>query len=172
MNILWLQASGCGGCTQSMIGGEARRGVLEQLSAAGLEFVAHPALREESGEEALNVLRDAARGELPIDILCVEGAMLRGPNGSGRFHVLAGTGEPMIAWVQRLAAKARYVLAIGSCTAYGGINASGENITEACGLQYDGAERGGLLGGLAEIGTRRHGGAGDQEAEREQNAAV
>ena len=146
MNLFWLQASGCGGCTQSMLGGDARRGVLEQLASAGLEFVAHTALREESGEEALDVLRDAASGALPIDVLCIEGAMLRGPNGTGRFHVMAGTGEPMIAWVRRLAKRAKYVLAIGSCTAFGGINASGENITEACGLQFDGSQRGGLLG--------------------------
>jgi Ni,Fe-hydrogenase I small subunit len=43
MNLFWLQASGCGGCTQSMLGAEARRGVLEQLADAGLEF-SHPAL--------------------------------------------------------------------------------------------------------------------------------
>jgi ferredoxin hydrogenase small subunit len=146
MKILWLQASGCGGCTQSLLGAESRRGVIERLSGAGIEFVLHPALSEASGEEALALLADAADGRLPFDVLCVEGALLRGPNGSGRFHVLAGSGEPMIAWVRRLAAQARHVLAIGSCTAFGGINASGENMTEACGLQFDGAEPGGLLG--------------------------
>ncbi len=146
MNVFWFQASGCGGCTQSLLGGTARDGVFAQLAAAGIGFVAHPALAEESGDAALDLLRRAASGDLPIDILCVEGALLRGPNGSGRFHMLAGTGEPVIAWVRRLAAQARYVLAIGSCTAYGGINAAGENLTEACGLQFDGAECGGLLG--------------------------
>ena len=146
MNLFWLQASGCGGCTQSLLGADSRRGVLTQLAAAGLSFVAHPALGEASGDEARDVLAAAAGGRLPIDILCVEGALLRGPNGSGRFHVLAGTGRPMIDWVRELAAQARYVVAVGTCTAFGGINASGDNLTDACGLQFDGAERGGLLG--------------------------
>jgi len=146
MKILWLQASGCGGCTQSLLGAESRRGVLERLAGAGIDFVLHPALSEASGDEALALLRDAADGTLAFDTLCVEGALLRGPNGSGRFHMLSGSGEPMIDWVRRLAARARHVLAIGSCTAFGGISAGGDNPTEACGLQFDGAEPGGLLG--------------------------
>ena len=52
-------------------------------------------------------------------------SLLRGPNGSGRFHVLAGTGLPMIQWVRRLAGVARHVVAVGSCAAWGGVSASG-----------------------------------------------
>ena len=146
MKLLWLQASGCGGCTQSLLGADARRGVLAQLMDAGIEIVAHPALGEASGEEALATLEAVASGALAIDFLCVEGAMLRGPNGSGRFHLLSGTGVPLIEWVQRLAMHARHVIAIGSCTAFGGVNAAGDNVTEACGLQFDGSEASGLLG--------------------------
>jgi ferredoxin hydrogenase small subunit len=53
----------------------------------------------------------------------------------------------MIHWVQKLAAKAHHVVAVGSCAAWGGITAGGSNPTEACGLQYDGERLGGLLGG-------------------------
>lgn len=146
MNLIWLQASGCGGCTQSLLGDTARRGVLERLAGVGVDIAAHPGLSEASGEEALAQLRAAADGTLAFDILCVEGALLRGPNGSGRFHMLSGSGEPMIEWVRRLAARARVVVAVGSCTAFGGIAAGGDNLTEACGLQFDGGEPGGLLG--------------------------
>jgi len=146
MKLLWLQASGCGGCTQSLLGAESRAGVFAQLAASGIELLFHPGVSEVSSEDALALLGDAADGRQPIDILCVEGALLRGPNGSGRFHLLAGSGRPMIDWVRALAARARYVIAVGTCTAYGGINAAGDNVTEACGLQFDGAERGGLLG--------------------------
>jgi ferredoxin hydrogenase small subunit len=89
-----------------------------------------------------------------LDALCVEGAMLRGPHGSGRFHLLAGTEVAMIDWVRQLAAVARHVVAIGACAAWGGITASGFNPTEACGLQYEDALKGGLLG----AGFRAHGG--------------
>ncbi len=146
MKLLWLQASGCGGCTQSLLGAESRAGVFAQLAASGIELLFHPGVSEASGAQALALLADAADGRLPFDILCVEGALQRGPNGSGRFHLLSGSGQPMIAWVRDLAARARYVVAVGTCTAYGGINAAGDNVTDACGLQFDGEDPGGLLG--------------------------
>lgn len=121
-------------------------GLLPLLDGLGIRFLWHPSLSEQSGAEARRILEQCIAGELPLDALCVEGALLRGPNGSGRFHMLAGSGQPMIAWVRSLAAVARYTLAIGTCAAYGGVSAAGDNVTEACGLQYDGASIGGLLG--------------------------
>jgi ferredoxin hydrogenase small subunit len=52
----------------------------------------------------------------------------------------------MIDWVRELATRASYVLAIGSCAAWGGVTAGGPNPTDACGLQYDDEIPGGLLG--------------------------
>jgi ferredoxin hydrogenase small subunit len=48
--------------------------------------------------------------------------------------------------VRDLAARARHVLAIGSCAAWGGMSAAGLNPTDACGLQYEDDRPGGLLG--------------------------
>lgn len=146
MKLLWLQSGGCGGCTQSLLCHEPRP-LFDELAGAGIEFVWHPALSEESGDEALAILSACADGTQPFDALCIEGAMLRGPNGSGRFHLMAGSGEPLTDWVQRLAARARWVLAIGSCSAWGGFSANTPgNPLEACGLQYDTDTPGGLLG--------------------------
>jgi len=145
MNLLWLQSGGCGGCTMSLLCSEARD-PLGQFRDAGIDLLWHPALSEPTAAEALELLEGCAAGRTPVDILCIEGAMLRGPHGSGRFHRVSGTGRPMTEWVARLAAQARHTLAIGTCAAYGGIPAAGENPAEACGLQYDGAIRGGLLG--------------------------
>jgi Ni,Fe-hydrogenase I small subunit len=52
----------------------------------------------------------------------------------------------MIEWVRRLAARARYCIAIGTCSAFGGVSAGGPNPTDACGLQFEGRYPGGLLG--------------------------
>lgn len=146
MKLLWLQSGGCGGCTQSLLCAEPRP-LFDELRDAGIEFVWHPALSLESGDAALQILEDCAEGRLPFDVLCIEGAMLRGPNGSGKFHLMAGSGRPMTEWVERLARHARWVFAIGSCTAYGGFSASTPgNPLEACGLQFDTDEPGGLLG--------------------------
>jgi uptake hydrogenase small subunit len=101
----------------------------------------------ESDGDALALLEDAAEGRLPFDVLCIEGAMLRGPRGSGKFHLLAGDGRPLTDWVQRLAARARWVFAIGTCSSFGGFSAASlDNPLEACGLQYENDESGGLLG--------------------------
>ena len=84
----------------------------------------------------------------------LEGAVLRGPNGTGAYHRLAGSERSMAAWLGDLAAVATHVAAVGSCAAFGGISAAAPNVTEACGLQYENDQIGGLLG----AGFRAHGG--------------
>lgn len=144
--VLWLQSGGCGGCSMSLLNADSAD-FPALLAAAGLELLWHPSLSLASGRELVNLLEACADGRERLDILCVEGALLRGPNGTGRFHLLAGTGVPMTQWVQRLALAATHVVAVGSCAAWGGISATGANATEACGLQYEDDLPGGLLGG-------------------------
>lgn len=146
MNILWLQSGGCGGCTQSLLCAEPRP-LVDELAGAGIEFLWHPALAAESDRDALALLEACAGGQQAFDVLCVEGAALCGPQGSGRFHLMAGDGRPLAEWLQRLAARARWVVAVGSCAAFGGLSANTPgNPLEACGLQFDEATPGGLLG--------------------------
>ena len=152
LNVLWLQSGGCGGCTLSWIGGDGGP-LFATLADAGIEIVWHPSLSEASADESLDILESCADGRRDFDVLCIEGSLLRGPHGSGRFHVLAGTGRPMIEWVKLLAAHARHVVAVGSCAAFGGITAAGVNPTDACGLQYDGTNSGGLLGAAFRAGA-------------------
>ncbi len=137
MNLLWLQSGGCGGCTLSLLGAEGPD-LLETLAGVGIRILWHPSLSEASGRDVLDLLERVAAGEVPLDLLCIEGALLRGPNGTGAFHRVAGTQTPMIEWVRRLAARARHCLAIGTCAAFGGVTAGGPNPTDACGLQFEG----------------------------------
>ncbi|MEO5337868.1 MAG: HupU protein [Magnetospirillum sp. WYHS-4] len=139
LTLVWLQAGSCGGCTVSLLGAEPE-GPLAALGRFGIDLVWHPSLSEASGPETLRRL------DGPCDILVVEGAILRGPKGSGRFHILSGTGRSMASWVADLAGRARWVVAAGSCAAFGGFPASGVNSLDACGLQFEGAVPGGLLG--------------------------
>jgi ferredoxin hydrogenase small subunit len=153
MNILWLQSGGCGGCSMSLLNADTTD-FMGQWRAAGLNLLWHPSLSLASGADLLGLLDDVLQGRTRLDVLCVEGSLLRGPNGSGRFHLLAGTQQPMTEWVRRLAGVARHVVAVGSCAAWGGITAAGPNVTEACGLQHDDEHVGGLLG----AGFRARGG--------------
>ena len=91
LKVLWLQSGGCGGCTQSLLCAEPRP-LFAELRDAGIEFVWHPALSAESDGDALAILEEAAAGRRPFDVLCIEGAMLRGPGGSGKFHLMGADG--------------------------------------------------------------------------------
>ncbi len=144
-NVLWLQSGGCGGCSMSLLCADTTD-FHGQLRDAGIDLLWHPSLSIESGHELSAMLDRIVDGRLRLDALCIEGSLLRGPHGSGRFHVLAGTGIPMIHWVSRLAIRARHVVAVGSCAAWGGVTAGGDNPTDACGLQFEDDRRGGLLG--------------------------
>lgn len=141
-SILWLQAGSCGGCTMSMLAADDT-GLVRALERFGIHFLWHPSLSEATGAEAVRVLEDAAAGRVTVDALCVEGAALTGPDGSGRFQLMSGTGKPLTHWIKAIAAQARYVVAVGSCAAFGGVAAAEPDPTGAVGLQSGPA---GLLG--------------------------
>ena len=143
-SVLWLQSGGCGGCSMSLLNAEAPD-LYRSLQQANIQLLWHPSLSEASNEEFLSLLTQIVEGAIPLDALCLEGSLMRGPNGTGRFHILAGSGRPMIDWIADLSQRARYTLAIGSCAAFGGITRAGSNPGEACGLQYEGDQAGGLL---------------------------
>lgn len=144
-SVLWLQAGSCGGCTMSTLAADDV-GLVRALDRFGIRLLWHPSLSEESGTEALAILEAAAEGRVTVDALCVEGAVLTGPNGTGRFQMLSGTGKPLSHWVSAIAAHARAVVAVGSCAAFGGVPMATLNPTDAVGLSYAGAEPGGALG--------------------------
>jgi Ni,Fe-hydrogenase I small subunit len=145
MRLFWLQSGGCGGCTLSLIGAEGPD-LVTCFEAANIEVVWHPSLSEMSGRAVIEAMERICRDEEPLDILCIEGSVMRGPNGTGRFHLMSGSGRPVMEWIEALARKAQYVVAIGSCAAFGGVTSAGANHVEACGLAYDGRKVGGLLG--------------------------
>ncbi len=144
MKVLWLQASGCGGCTMSALCAEAPD-LIDTLATAGVEFLWHPALSLATGGEVRQLLQAIDAGEIALDCLAIEGAIARGPMGTGRFQMLSGTGRAMLDWVRALAPLAGHVVAVGSCAAYGGVTSAGGNPSDAVGLVYEGAHPGGVL---------------------------
>ena len=143
--LLWLQSGGCGGCSLSLLCAEGPD-LITAFEAANIDVLWHPSLSEQMGGEFTALVEAILSGEQQLDFLCLEGSVIAGPNGSGRFHLLAGTGEPMMDWIQKLSNCAEHVVAVGSCAAFGGITAAGDNEVEAMGLSYEGTQEGGLLG--------------------------
>ncbi len=145
LNLLWLQSGGCGGCSMSLLSAESPD-VFSSLQGVNINLLWHPSLSEQSGGELLALIQGIIDGEIRLDLLCLEGSVIQGPDGSGLFHRLSGTKSPMRDTIKALSLLAEQVIAVGSCAAFGGITAAGGNPSEACGLQYDGSQSGGLLG--------------------------
>jgi hydrogenase small subunit len=103
----------------------------------------HPSLSLESPKEAAAVISRIVSGEQHLTLLCVEGSIIHGPNGTGRFDVFEGTPKRDI--VAALCHRADYVLAMGSCASFGGIPAAPPNPSESTGLQFTNSQPGGLL---------------------------
>jgi ferredoxin hydrogenase small subunit len=143
--LLWLQAGSCGGCTMSALE-QGGAGFFAELQSLGLDLLWHPSLSEATGDEVLSIFARIESGAQNLDILCVEGSILRGPSGTGKFNRLSGAQRTLLDLSRALADKAETCVAIGSCAAFGGIPAAEPDPTDACGLQFDGAEPGGVLG--------------------------
>ena len=105
-------------------------------------------IRAERGDRRRSARDLAPRrgGETPLDVLCVEGSILRGPDGTGLFNASAAAGARCCDGWRALAPRARYCVAVGSCAAFGGVPAGAPDPTDACGLQYRRRVPGGALG--------------------------
>jgi NiFe hydrogenase small subunit HydA len=139
--LYWIQGGGCGGDTWSLMNADTPYWV-ELLDTFNIQVLWHQALSLEN-QGTIGDLNDRIlTGKQPLDILCVEGSVINGPNGTGRFDMLAGA--PKKELIKSLAEKAQYVLAVGTCASFGGIGAESE--TMAGGLQFIKWKIGGLLG--------------------------
>jgi ferredoxin hydrogenase small subunit len=78
------------------------------LKAGGIELLWHPSLSMQSGRELVALLEDCRAGRQHLDVLCVEGALLRGPNGTGRFHLLARSEERRVGKECRRLCRSRW----------------------------------------------------------------
>ena len=140
-NLYWLQCGGCGGDTMSMLNADSPN-IVEAKESLGIDVLFHPSFSTLAPVQHLELLDRLTGGTLPLDILCVEGSVILGPNGTGMFETFAGLAKKDL--IAQLAARAGLVMAIGTCAAYGGVTRT--CAVEAVGLQFDGKEAGGLLG--------------------------
>jgi Ni,Fe-hydrogenase I small subunit len=139
--LYWLQCGGCGGDTHAFLNIESPD-IVELFSALGIQTLWHPSLSNDSPRHHHELLESIVQGDQPLDILCVEGSVVRGPGGTGMYDVMYG--RPKKDWVASLARNARIVIAVGTCSSFGGIGAEGE--IEATGLQFTHQKKGGFLG--------------------------
>jgi NiFe hydrogenase small subunit HydA len=140
--VLWLQTGTCGGDTISLLCADSPS--LEELvDNYRIEFLWQPSLSMAPAGRLDALIDSILADEQPLDILCIEGSLITGPHGSGMYDSYRGRSK--ISWVKRLAEKAGYLVAMGTCAAFGGVHAAPPNPTDCLGLQFDRAAPGGLL---------------------------
>jgi len=115
--------------------------LLEFLERDGVRLLWHPSLAVEPLAPIVHAVLERA---VPLTLLCVEGSIAMGPDGTGMFDTFEG--KPKRDLVHQLCSVADYVVALGTCASYGGIPAAPPNPTEAVGLQFAQGQPGGLLG--------------------------
>ncbi len=148
IHLIWLNLASDTGCTISMLQA-SNPDLVEAVVNLGISadfwkaimtpdydlgWVSSGYTREDLSQ--VPVL-NAAFSSAPVDVLVVEGTPQVGtPAGSGQgFFCTMAThnGSPLTGYelLQRLAAKASYVVAVGQCSAFGGIPAGNGNVTGA-----------------------------------------
>jgi NiFe hydrogenase small subunit HydA len=148
VHLIWLPMAGDSGCTISMLQASNPNliGVVEDLQVSAdfwqplmtpdydLGWVSAGYTTEDKSQVPL---MSAAFGNAPVDVLVVEGTPQIGTPRGGSPGDYCTVGEyddkPVNAYelLQKLAAKASYVVAVGQCSAFGGIPAAKGNVTQA-----------------------------------------
>lgn len=141
LTLYWLQCGGCGGDTWSLLNKESPD-FIELLSLLDIEILWHPSLSQKTVSEHEQLKQDLISGNQKLDILCIEGAIIRGPGGTGMYDSILG--KPKKDLVASLASQAGYILSVGTCASFGGIGADG--VIEATGMQFLKWEKGGFMG--------------------------
>lgn len=142
MNVLWLQTGACSGDTMSVLCADSPS-LEEIVDFYGVNFLWQPSLSMQPVSHLITTIDAICKGDIVLDVLAIEGSLITAPNNTGMFDTLRG--EAKINIVERLAAKARFVVAMGTCAAFGGVHASGVNPSDCIGLQYDKQQPGGLF---------------------------
>ena len=142
-NLLWLQGASCGGDTISFLNSE-QPSALTVFNMLDINVLWHPFFSIEQGSAVTRILEGIGADKTFLDILVLEGAIPNGPDNTGGFFLFCE--RPFREWVKDLARKAHFVMAVGTCAAFGGILSGHENINEVSGLQFENTRKGGLLG--------------------------
>ena len=117
-NLLWLQGGACSGNTMSFLNAE-EPSACDLVTDFGINVLWHPSLGVELGDNLQKLLRDCVSGAIPLDIFVFEGTVVTAPNGTGEWNRFAG--KAMQQWVSDLSKAAQFVVAIGDCATWGGI---------------------------------------------------
>jgi len=132
--LIWLPASGCTGCTISLLNSASptiKNILVDQiLPGVHINLKFHPTIMAGAGEAAIKVLEDTIEEKRGNYVLAVDGAI---PTATDAVYGAMGEreGKPvnMEDRFVELARNALAILAVGTCSSFGGIPAAAPNPT-------------------------------------------
>ncbi|MGY3856351.1 hydrogenase 2 small subunit [Aeromonas intestinalis] len=127
--VIWIGAQECTGCTESLL--RATHPTIENLILNTISLEYHEVLSAAFGHQAEENKHNAIERYKGKYVLVVDGSI---PLKDGGVYCMVA-GEPIVDHIRRAAADAAAVIAIGSCSAWGGVPASGGNPTGAVSLE-------------------------------------
>ena len=142
MNLYWLQSGGCSGDSMSMLNCECN--IFETFEYLNINVLWHPSLSNISHKQHLKLIDNILNDKTNLDILCIEGNVVLGPDNTGMFDTF--NGKPKKNLIAALAKKAGYVIAVGTCASFGGFGSFENDDIQAVGLQFHHNIPGGFLG--------------------------
>jgi Ni,Fe-hydrogenase I small subunit len=130
--LLWIESGGCSGESMGILGldGPSVRGdynLAQFVENEDVRLLWHPSLSLESPMQLLSIVDSIVCGREELTLFCVEGSVINGPHGTGMYDSIPG--KPKRDLIAALCDGAEYVLAMGTCAAFGGIPAAPPNPT-------------------------------------------
>lgn len=130
--VIYLQASGCSGCAVTMLNSASptiKNLLIDQIiPGVHINLRFHPVIMAAAGDMAISAMEDTARTKKGEYVLVVDGAI---PSSDGAIYGAVGErgGKPvtMEERVTELASDALAVIAMGTCSSFGGISAAAPN---------------------------------------------
>ena len=134
--LLWIECGACSGESMAILGLGSSFATKDCDLAQFLEnehvrLLWHPSLSLESPRQLLDIVDSIVARKEDLTLFCVEGSIIHGPRGTGMFDSIHG--KPKKDLIATLCDAAEYVLAMGTCAAFGGIPAAPPNPTESSG---------------------------------------
>lgn len=124
--LVWLHLCECTGCSESLLRSELPS--FDELIFDFFSLEYHETLMAANGTKAEELLEHVLEEDF---ILAVEG----GVAAIDTFFLTIGVqGESGYEILEKLAAKAKAIFAVGTCSSYGGIQAAYPNLSKTCGI--------------------------------------
>jgi hydrogenase small subunit len=128
LQVVWLQAQACTGCSVSLLN-SIYYDTIDHLLINTLDLQYHPNVMAPAGSSAVAAAEEAyTRGGY---VLVVEGAV---PVKNQGLSCTVWDGMTAMDAVRKYGERAAYVMAVGTCACYGGMAAGAPNPTGARGL--------------------------------------